>query len=127
MLTTDFAAVLFGEAEVEVVEVGAGGAGVVLYGYAEFGGAFEDGVDVEGVGVALEDLAAGGVAEDAGVGVLEGAEDAVGHLVDGLIEAGVDAGDDDVHLGEGGVVEVEWAVGEDVDFDAGEDADFSFM
>ncbi len=27
------------------------------------------------------------------------------------------------HLGEGGVVEVEGAVGEDVDFDAGEDAD----
>ena len=30
----DLAAVLFGEAEVEVVEVGAGGAGVVLDGYA---------------------------------------------------------------------------------------------
>jgi hypothetical protein len=35
----------------------------------------------------------------------------------------VDAGDDDVHLGEGGVVEVEVAVGEDVDFDAREDAE----
>jgi len=30
----DLAAVAFGEAEVEVVEIGAGGAGVVLYGYA---------------------------------------------------------------------------------------------
>ncbi len=30
----DLAAVLFGEAEVEVVEVGAGGAGVVFDGYA---------------------------------------------------------------------------------------------
>ncbi len=57
------------------------------------------------------------------MGVLEGAEDAGGGLFDGLVEAGVDAGDDDVHLGEGGVVEVERAVGEDVDFDAGEDAD----
>ncbi len=36
---------------------------------------------------------------------------------------GVDAGYYDVHLGEGGVVEVEGAVGEDVDFDAGEDVD----
>ena len=58
--------------------------------------------------------------------VFEGAEDAVGHLFDGLVEVGVDAGDDDVHLGEGGVVEVERAVGEDVDFDAGEDADTAF-
>ncbi len=58
--------------------------------------------------------------------VFEGAEDAVGHLFDGLVEVGVDAGDDDVHLGEGGVVEVEGAVGEDVDLDAGEDADPSF-
>ncbi len=57
------------------------------------------------------------------MGVFEGAEDAGGHLFDGLVEEGVDAGDDDVHLGEGGVVEVEGAVGEDVDFDAGEDAD----
>ena len=60
------------------------------------------------------------------MGILQGAEDAGGHLLGGLVEAGVDAGDDDVHLGEGGVVEVEGAVGEDVDFDAGEDADASF-
>ncbi len=59
------------------------------------------------------------MAEDADVGVLDGAEDAVGHLLDGLVEAAVDAGDDDVHLGEGAVVEVELAFGEDVDFDAG--------
>ena len=48
----DFAAELFGEAEVEVVEVGAGGAGVVFDGDAEFGGAFEDAGDVDGVGFA---------------------------------------------------------------------------
>jgi len=66
------------------------------------------------------------VAEDADVGILDGAEDAGSHLFCGLIEVGVDAGYDDVHLGEGGVVEVEGAVGEDVDFDAGEDADFAF-
>ena len=65
------------------------------------------------------------MAEDADVGVFQGAEDAGGGLFDGLVEVGVDAGDDDVHLGEGGVVEIEGAVGEDVDLDAGEDADFS--
>jgi len=37
-----------------------------------------------------------------------------------LVEAGVDAGYDDVELGEGAVVEVELALGEDVDLDAGE-------
>ena len=36
---------------------------------------------------------------------------------------GMDAGDDDVHLGEHGVGEIERAIGEDIHFDAGEDAD----
>jgi hypothetical protein len=43
-----------------------------------------------------------------------------------LIEEGVDAGDDDVHLSEGFIGEIELAVGEDVDFDAGEDTDWGF-
>ena len=38
-----------------------------------------------------------------------------------LIEDGMDAGDDDVHLREDVVGEIEVAVGENVDFDAGED------
>jgi hypothetical protein len=123
----DLAAVFFGAAEVEVVEVGAGGAGVVFDGDAEFGGAGEDLSMSIGVGLAAEDLAAGGMAEDADVRVFERAEDAGGHLFDGLVEVGVDAGDDDVHLGEGGVVEVERAVGEDVDLDAGKDADAAVL
>ena len=40
-----------------------------------------------------------------------------------LVEGGVHAGDDDIHLLEDGVGEIESAVGEDVDFDAGEDFD----
>jgi hypothetical protein len=92
----------------------------VLDGDAQLCGVGENALDVEGVGIAAEELAAGGMAEDAGVGVFEGAQDAVGHLLDGLVEAGVDAGYDDVELGEGAVVEVELALGEDVDLDAGE-------
>ena len=57
--------------------------------------------------------------------VFHGAEDPGGHLFDGLVEEGVDAGYDDVHLGQGFVFEVEGAVGEDVDLDAGEDTEFS--
>ncbi len=56
MLTTIFAAVLFGEAKMGIVEIGSGGVGVVLYGDAWFGGSLEDGVDVDGVGIALEDF-----------------------------------------------------------------------
>ncbi len=48
----DLAAVLFGEAQIQVVEVGAGGRGVVFDGYSQFGGALEDLVDVDGVGFA---------------------------------------------------------------------------
>ena len=119
----EFAAVVFGEAEVGVGEVGAGGGAVVFDGDAELGGAAEDLVDVDGVGFPAEELAASGVGEDAEVGVFEGAEDAGGHLIEGLGEVRVDARYHDVHLGEGAVVEVEGAVGEDVDLNAGEDAE----
>ena len=43
-----------------------------------------------------------------------------------LLKTGVDAGNDDVDLGEHFVFEVERAVGEDVDFDSGKDADSAF-
>ncbi len=80
-------------------------------------------LEVDLVGVALEDLAAGGVAENIDVRVFAGAQDAGGDLLGGLVEAGVDAGDDDVELGEGVVFEVHLAVEEDVAFDAGEEAE----
>jgi len=122
----DPAAILFGDAEVEVVQVRTCGAGIVFDGYPELRGAFEDCIDVDGVAFATEDLASGGMAEDADVWIFESAEDALCHLFDGLVEEGVNAGDDDVHLGERGVIEIERAVGEDVDLDAGEDTDFPF-
>ena len=119
----DLAAVFFGEAEVEVVEVGARGRGVVFDGDAEARGSGEELGEVDLVRLALQDLAAGGVAEDVDVRIFGGAEDAGGDFFGGLVEAGVDAGDDDVELGEGLVGEVERAVEEDVDLDAGEDAE----
>ena len=66
------------------------------------------------------------MAQDARVGVLDGAQHAGGHLFAALLKAGVDAGDHHVHLGQHFVVQVERAVGEDVDLDAGEDADAAF-
>ncbi len=49
-----------------------------------------------------------------------------GHLFAALLEARVHAGDDDVHLRQHFVVQVESAVGQNVDLDAGEDADAAF-
>ena len=51
---------------------------------------------IDFVGVALEELAAGGVAEDVDVGVRERAEDAGGLVGFGEVELAVDAGYDDV-------------------------------
>ena len=48
---------------------------------------------------------------------------ACGHRVAILVEVGVDAGDDDIHLLEHGIGEVECAVDENVDFNPGEDAE----
>ena len=61
------------------------------------------------------------MAEDADVRVLDGAKHPLGHLLLGLIEERMHAGDDDIHLGEDFVGEIERAVAEDVDFDAGKD------
>ncbi len=122
----DTAVLFFGEAEIAVVEVEPLGRGVVLDGDAQFGGASQDRTYVEGIGFASQELSAGGVAEDPRVGILDGTEHASGHLFATLVKARVDAGDDHVHLGEDFVVEVERAIGQNVDLDAGEDADAAF-
>ena len=77
-------------------------------------------------GFAAQQQPAGGVAEDARIGILNGAQHARRHLFAALLEARVDAGDDHIHLRQHFVVEVERAVGQDVDLDAGEDADAAF-
>ncbi len=104
-----------------VGEVRARGRGVMLDGNAEFRGAFEYLLQVDRVRIALEQLAAGRMAEDADVRVLDGPEHARGHHVGRLVEARVHAGDDDVELRERRVGEVEFAVREDVDLHAGKD------
>ena len=70
-----------------------------------------------------EHHAAGAVAEDVGVRVRHRRDHAVGHRLLAHAQLRVHAGDDDVELGEQVVVLVEAAVVEDVDLDAGEDAE----
>ena len=76
----DLAAELFGEAKVEVAEVGTRGCGVVLYGHAEFRAALKHGGEVVGISLAAQKDASGGVAEDAQVGVLDSAQQTGSHL-----------------------------------------------
>ena len=61
--------------------------------------------------------------DERGIGILNGLEQAVGHLRGTLVEVRVHAGDDQIHLFEHGVGEIERAVGKNVDFDSGEDSD----
>ena len=83
----------------------------------------EDSVEVERVLGPAVDVAPGGMAEAADVRVAERLEHAVGHLAGGHALAAVDAGLDPVELGEHVVGEVEPAVGQDVAFDAAQDAE----
>ena len=68
-------------------------------------------------------LASGAVAEDVDVRAGHGQHHALGHLLAGHAELGVDAGHHDVEPLEQVLVLVEGAVLEDVDLDAGEDAE----
>ena len=63
------------------------------------------------------------MAEDLHVGVLAGAEHACGHLLARLVEAGVNAGDDDIELRERVVGKVHRSVEQDVALAAGQDAE----
>ena len=61
------------------------------------------------------------MADDRSVRILDRLQQPLGHLCRLLIEYGMHAGDDYIHLGEHIVGQIEIAVGEDVDFDAGKD------
>jgi len=64
-------------------------------------------LNVDGVGFAAEKLAPGGVAQDPHVRVLQSAQDSGSHFIHGLVEMGMDTGDDDVHLRQRGVFQIE--------------------
>ena len=78
---------------------------------------------VDFVGLAFEEEAAGEVPKAVDGRMSGGADDAGGGLGFGTAEALVDAGDDDVELVEEVVGEIEGAVFEDVNFDAGEEVE----
>src|SRR5580658_4780175 len=63
------------------------------------------------------------MSDDRRVRILDGFQQTLGHFGRVLTENGMHAGDDEIHLGQHVVGEVEIAVGENVDFDAGENGD----
>ncbi len=121
----DLDAVLFRQPEMTVVQVKAIGIGIQFHGHLLSRGSFQHGLDIEGISIAAEQHASGGVADQRSIWIFHRLEQAVSHLGRALVEMGVHAGDDDVHLLEHGVGEVEGAVGQDVHFDAGKNCDLA--
>lgn len=105
------------------IHVESAGVGVEFDDGAGLGGAIDDFFDIEGVGVALEEESTGEVSEHGDVGVFHGFDEAAGHFVFGKVKDVVDGGDAVVELGEEGVVEIEGAVFEDIDFGASEESE----
>src|ERR1043165_823150 len=104
--------------EIEAVRIA-----VDLDHHAALAGALEDLVELHRVAVARQEQAPGEVAEERDVRIVERAEDPLRHLVLVHVEAGVDAGDDEVELCErAGVAVVDRSVGQDVGLGAAKDA-----
>ena len=82
-----------------------------------------DRLDIQGIGLTLENEPPGRMAEDVHIRVFDRLKEPLGHLLPILIERLVHRRDDEVEGGEAVVGEIERAVGADVAFDAGEQAD----
>ncbi len=89
----------FGDADERCVEVEAFGARVDFHGDAAFGGGGGDGFKVVEEGLAMEQDAAGGVADGLDVRIFEAAEIAFGHLLAGEVHVAMDTGDDEIERG----------------------------
>jgi hypothetical protein len=93
---------------------------------ASFGAGVDNGLLIDLVGFALEKESSCQMAEHVDVGVLRGANDAVGVVGFVAGKAGMEAGDDDIEFGKEVVVEIETVL-EDIDFGAGEQAEFTAL
>jgi len=105
------------------VEIEAAAGAVEFHGDVVVHAGGEDGLGVVIVAVAAAEDSTSGVAEAVEEVGLDGAKESVGHRVGGEVELFVDAADDPVAGGQQVVIHVEFAILEDVDFDAREQAD----
>ena len=105
------------------VEIEALGICVELHGHAECPRFLEHGVHIDRIWVALEQQPTGWMAEDREVRIIQGAEHAPGHFGFIHVEPGMYRPDDKIEVAEQLGVVVECAVGQDVGFNAFEDAE----
>ncbi len=109
-------------ADQRAVQVEPLGAGVDLQPHAAAHRLGRDAVEIEGVRVAVQQHAAGRMAEDAQVRAFERAQQAVGHLARLQVHVAVHAADHQVEFGQRVVGQIHLAILENVAFDAAEDA-----
>ena len=119
----DECALFEGVADPTPVHVEAAGVGVEFDRDVVSDAGVDDGFVIDGVAGAAEEEAAGHVAEDGGVGVFDGFEEAGHGFFDVHLQVGVDGGDDEVEGGEDLIAVVEGSIVEDVGFDAFEDGE----
>ena len=115
-----FVARVFPEAPIQIEAVGAG---VEFDPGAGFGASIDDRVLIHFAGFAFEEEAAGDMTEDLHERIFHRADEAFGHVLFGLGEGLMNAGDDDVEFGEQIVGKIESAIGENIDLRAGEEAE----
>ena len=113
----------FRRARVDGVQVQPFGAGVDLQPHAAPHGLRHHAVEIERERIALQQQAAGGMAQNPQVRAFQRAQQPVGHLRRFHVHVAVHAADHQVELGQRVVGQVHRAVPQDVALDAGEDAD----
>ena len=95
-------------------------------GHAQFVGASQNQSKVEREGLAAQQQSSRRMTKNPHIRILKGAENPRCHLFAALVKPGVNAGDDNLHLRQGLVLEVERAIGQNVYFDPREDAYATF-
>ena len=103
----DLDAVVTGLFDVPPVEVEPRWIGVDFNGNPTAGGGCDDLFGIDGVALAAEEQAPGGMADDGGRRVLDGADDAGGHGVAAQVELRMDRDDHEVELRQHVVVVVQ--------------------
>src|SRR5207245_9421668 len=114
---------LLGQPQVPVAKIEPVRICIQLHGDFVAGGGLENCGEVESVSVTAKQKPAGGMSDDRDVRVPNCLQQTRSHFLGSLVEVGMNAGDDQVHLFEHRIGKIEGAVGEDIYFNSGENPD----
>src|SRR5579872_3924778 len=87
------------------------------------GGSLKNSVEIEIVAFTTQQDASGRMAQNGNVVAGDSAQQTLGHLLRLLLEVRVHAGDDQVHFVQYGAGEIQFAVGENIDFNPSQHLD----